>query len=238
MKDYKKLIDPAALPKHIAIIMDGNGRWARKKSLPRIEGHRKGADVVEPVVDAALAMGVKALSLYAFSTENWIRPDDEVSGLWTLLDIYFQMKLEKIAARGIRIKHSGSLDKIPADTRLNILNAMDRTSKNSRLVLNFCLNYGGRQEIVNAVNRWLDFREGASPVQEADIGKNLYTSDLPDVDLMIRTSGEYRLSNFLLWQLAYAELVFLDTLWPDFRPHHLYKAIWMFQNRERRYGGI
>ena len=189
MKDYKKLIDPAALPKHIAIIMDGNGRWARKKSLPRIEGHRKGADVVEPVVDAALAMGVKALSLYAFSTENWIRPDDEVSGLWTLLDIYFQMKLEKIAARGIRIKHSGSLDKIPADTRLNILNAMDRTSKNSRLVLNFCLNYGGRQEIVNAVNRWLDSREGASPVQEADIDKNLYTSDLPDVDLMIRTSG-------------------------------------------------
>ena len=190
------------------------------------------------MVDAALGLGVRALTLYAFSTENWLRPDTEVSGLWSLLDVYFQKKIETIAAKGIRIMHSGSIDKIPAATRNNILNALDRTSKNNRLVLNFCLNYGGRQEIVNAVNRWLETREGSSPLEETDIEKNLYTSGLPDVDLMIRTSGEYRISNFLLWQIAYAELVFMDTLWPDFRPHHLYKAICMYQNRERRYGGI
>ncbi|HOO71640.1 MAG TPA: isoprenyl transferase [Spirochaetota bacterium] len=238
MKDYKQLINPDSVPAHIAIIMDGNGRWAKKHSLPRLEGHRKGSDVVEPIADAALELGIKALTLYAFSTENWIRPDSEVAGLWTLLDIYFQMKLPTIMEKGIRIKHSGMLEKIPAATRRNIVNALEKTRKNNKLILNFCLNYGGRQEIVSAVNTWLENRRGNAKLRPDDIKKNLYTGDLPDVDLLIRTSGEYRISNFLLWQLAYTELVFLDVLWPDFRPRHLYKAIYLYQNRERRFGGI
>lgn len=238
MKNYKKSIDVNALPRHIAIIMDGNGRWAHKHSLPRIEGHRKGADVIEPVVDAALELGIEVLTLYAFSTENWIRPADEIKGLWDILDYYFKMKLKTIIQKGIRIRHSGRLEQLPEKTRNTITNAIQKTSQNNKLVLNFCLNYGGQQEIMDAVNTWLKDRKDSEEMTMESMEDNLYTAGLPNVDLMVRTSGEYRISNFLLWQLAYTELVFFDILWPDFTQDDLFKAIYLYQHRERRYGGI
>ncbi len=197
-----------------------------------------GADIIEPIVDAAAGIGVRAISLYAFSTENWIRPDAEVRGLWDLLDLYFFMKLPVMKEKGVRIRHSGSLRGLPPRTKKTIAAAQEETKNNTGICLNFCINYGGRQEIVHAVNRWLDNRRGAAPLKGSDIERNLYTAGLPPVDLMIRTSGEYRISNFLLWQLAYAEMVFLDVLWPEFKAAHLYRSIYMYQNRERRYGGI
>lgn len=238
MKNYKQLINKKNVPRHVAIIMDGNGRWAQKHSLPRTEGHKKAADVIEPIVDACLSMGIEALSLYAFSTENWLRPVSEVRTLWDILDYYFSLKLDSIIEKGIRIKHSGTLKRIPPRTKKTILNAISQTEKNRNMVLNFCLNYGGQQEIVDAVNSWLKKRKGSKEVTLKDIQKNLYTADLPGVDLMIRTSGEYRISNFLLWQLAYTELVFFDVLWPDFKDRDFYKAIYLYQQRERRYGGL
>ena len=238
MKNYKKSIDVTALPGHVAIIMDGNGRWAQKYSVPRIEGHRKGADVIEPVVDAALELGIGVLTLYAFSTENWIRPADEIQGLWKILDYYFKMKLETIIRKGIRIRHSGRLEQLPEKTVNTITNAIHKTAHNDKLVLNFCLNYGGQQEILDAVNAWVTCRKGNESMTADSMRDNLYTAGLPDVDLMIRTSGEYRISNFLLWQLAYSELVFLDVLWPDFTQNDFYKAVYLYQHRERRYGGI
>lgn len=238
MKNYKQLISAKNIPRHVAIIMDGNGRWAQKHSLPRTEGHRKAADVIEPIVDTCLEMGIQALTLYAFSTENWLRPVSEVRTLWDILDYYFSLKLESIIEKGIRIKHSGSSKKIPSRTKKTIINAVSQTEKNKNMVLNFCLNYGGHQEILDAVNGWLKTRKGSREITAKDIEKNLYTSDLPEVDLMVRTSGEYRISNFLLWQLAYTELVFFDVLWPDFKQSDFYKAIYLYQQRERRYGGV
>ncbi len=238
MKDYKKLINPESIPEHVAIIMDGNGRWAKKRSLPRSEGHKKGSEIVETVVDTAVDMGIRVLSLYAFSVENWSRPLSEIRGLWSLLEYYFDLNLEKMQEQGIRIKHSGSIQKLPGKTKKQIQRAVDATSKNKRLVLNFCINYGGRQEIVNGVNNWLDSRKSGEKLTEKKLKKYLFSSDIPDVDLLIRTSGEYRISNFMLWQLAYSELVFMDVLWPDFKPEHLYESVYEFQQRERRFGGI
>ncbi|MCU0846716.1 MAG: polyprenyl diphosphate synthase [Spirochaetes bacterium] len=238
MKNYKDLISRNRIPRHVAIIMDGNGRWAKKKSLPRAEGHKRGAEVIEPLMDSAIELGIKAVSLYAFSTENWLRPQTEIFALWRLLEYFFKTRLEKIKGRGIKIRHSGSLDKLPSGTREIIKNAVEETKNNKKAVLNFCLNYGGRQEIVHAVNSWLEKRKPGEPITASKIEKNLYTSGLPGVDLLIRTSGESRISNFLIWQIAYTELVFLDVLWPDFGPSHLYRCIYEYQNRERRYGGI
>ncbi len=226
------------IPAHVAIIMDGNGRWAQKRSLPRIAGHERGAQVVESLMDAALSVGLGVVSLYAFSTENWSRPAPEVSGLWALLEQFFNLNIEKIKEKGIQVRHSGMLDHLPASTKAAIRNAIRETRRNDRIILNFCLNYGGRQEIVNAVNRWSAKGKPAGAVTEEGLSKFLYTAGLPDVDLLIRTSGEYRISNFLLWQIAYAELVFMKVLWPDFTPSHLYKAIYEYQQRERRFGGI
>jgi undecaprenyl diphosphate synthase len=238
MKDYKRLINRKSVPSHIAIIMDGNGRWAKKKSLPRSEGHKCGADAIEPVMDAAIEIGIRAVSIYAFSTENWMRPRTEVLSLWKLLDYFFDKKIDTIKAKGIRISHSGFLDRLPPSTIKTIRNAVNVTRNNKRLILNFCLNYGGRQDVIQAVNRWLDGRNPRELISMKKLEKHLLTADLPSVDLMIRTGGEYRISNFLIWQLAYAELVFLDVLWPDFKPYHLYKAIQEYQKRERRYGGL
>jgi len=226
------------IPRHVGIIMDGNGRWAKQKNIPRSEGHKAGTEIIEPLMDAVIELGIEAVSLYAFSVENWIRPISEIKGLWELLEYFFQNKLETIKNKKIQIRHSGSLSKLPPKTSRIIKNAIESTSMNRGLILNFCVNYGGRQEIIRAVNEWLANTGKPENFTEKKLEKFLYTFGMPELDLLIRTSGEYRISNFLLWQLAYAELVFTDVLWPDFRPEDLYKAIAEYQKRERRYGGL
>ena len=227
-----------AVPHHVGIIMDGNRRWAKKKNLSRGEGHKHGADIIEPVMDCAIELGIKAVSLYAFSVENWARPVTEVKGLWDLLEYFFSTKLDTIKSKNIQIRHSGSLTRLPSSTKKMILKAVEETKGNKKIVLNFCVNYGGRQEIIKAVNEWAVTAKTGEKISEKKLGKNLYTSGLPELDLLIRTSGEYRISNFLLWQMAYAELYFTDVLWPDFGPAELREAVNEFQKRERRYGGL
>lgn len=238
MKNYKPLINPEKVINHAAVIMDGNGRWAQKRSLPRMEGHRKGALVIEPVVEGAHSIGIKALSLYTFSTENWARPKDEIAGLWETIECFYHEKRESFREKGVRVWFSGSIEKLPKPIVNIINNFTEETKNNKNIIVNICLNYGGRQEIVNSVNRWLTERKGGEKLTVKKLDKNLYTAGLPDVDLMIRTGGEYRISNFLLWQLAYAEFMFMDVLWPDFTPNHLFKAVYEFQRRERRFGGL
>jgi len=237
MKDYKDLIDSKKIPAHVAIIMDGNGRWAKSKSLPRDVGHKKGAEVIEPLLEVALDLGIKAVTLYAFSTENWQRSPKEILSLWNLLNYFFSTKLEKIKKKGVRIKHSGELKRLPSKTKKIIKEAVQETKNNKKIVLNFCINYGSRQEIIRAVNNWLEIRKDDEKITIKKLDKNFYTSDLPEIDLLIRTSGEYRISNFLLWQIAYAELYFLDVLWPDFKDDHFYQSIYEYQQRKRRFGG-
>ncbi len=231
-------IDSKAVPRHVAIIMDGNGRWAKRQGLNRSNGHRAGAEVIELLMDAALAVKIECISLYAFSTENWSRPPSEVKGLWILFEEFFDTKLPLLLEKGVRIMHSGTESKLPSGVRKKIRNAVEKTAACKRITLNFCLNYGGRQEIVAAVNSWLDQRKSEESITEKKLEKFLFTKGLPDVDLMIRTSGEKRISNFLLWQCAYAEFVFVDTLWPDFRADDLYRALLEYQGRFRRFGGV
>jgi len=239
LANYKKKIDYAKIPKHIAIIMDGNGRWAKKRGLPRIEGHRRGAEVIERCMDSAIELVIGVVSLYAFSTENWARPKEEINGLWKLLESFFEKKLSTIIEKGARIQHSGSLSELPPTIQRIIANAVDKSKNNTTIVLNFCLNYGGRHEIIHAVNNWLQQRPSHELSLTPEIFENyLYTAGLPNVDLLIRTSGEYRISNFLLWQIAYAELIFMKVLWPDFNERYLYQAIYEYQHRERRFGGL
>ena len=238
MNSYKDLIKPEPIPGHVGIIMDGNGRWAKKKGLSRKEGHRMGAEVIEPLMDCAIFLGIKKVSLYAFSVENWSRPVSEIKGLWDLLEVFFKNKIDIINKKNIKIEHSGSLKKLPPSTRKAIADSVEKTSSNNRIVLNFCINYGGRQEIIDSVNSWLALRKENEKITEKKLSSFLYSKNKPDLDLLIRTSGEYRISNFMLWQMAYAELLFTEVLWPDFGPENFYKAIWEFQNRERRYGGL
>lgn len=238
MKSYRDLIKKEPLPCHVGIIMDGNGRWAKERGLPRREGHKKGADVIEPLMDCAISLGIKKISLYAFSVENWSRPVSEIKGLWELLEVFFKNKIDIINDKNIKIEHSGSTKKLPPSTGKAISDSVKKTSSNKGIILNFCINYGGRQEIVDSVNSWLDSRKDNEKITEKKINSFLYSKSLQDIDLLIRTSGEYRISNFMLWQMAYAELLFTDVLWPDFGAEDFYKAIWEFQNRERRYGGL
>jgi undecaprenyl diphosphate synthase len=238
MKDYRTLINPDNIPSHVAIIMDGNGRWAQRRKLPRIEGHRRGAETVEWVVEDSAKAGIRHLSLFAFSTENWSRPREEVKGLWKLLEMFFEMKLDRIKEKGVKILFSGSFRGLPPSSQRVIDEAVRQTKKNKRITLNFCINYGGRQEIVEAVNKWAAARKQGEMLTEKKLPSFFYNPKLPDVDLLIRTSGECRISNFMLWQLAYAELVFMDVLWPDFKAKHLYRALYEYQNRERRFGGL
>lgn len=238
MKDYKSLIDPRRPLNHIAIIMDGNGRWAKKRSLARLEGHRKGSEIIEPVIEGAQSIGVKALSLYTFSTENWSRPTSEVEGLWRIVETFIVTKLESIKRNGVKIVISGSPDKIPDSTRKVLYRFIRETRNNRNITVNICLNYGGRQEILDSVNRWLVKRKPGEEITEKKMNRFLYTAGLPDIDMMIRTGGDFRISNFLLWQLAYTEFIFMKVLWPDFRPQHLFKAVYEFQQRERRFGGL
>ena len=237
-----KLISAEKLPKHVAIIMDGNGRWARKQGLPRIAGHREGMNTLKEIITCANELGINVVTLYAFSTENWKRPSWEVEFLMRLPEEYLKTELQPLIEKNIVIRAMGDLEQLPAVTKRAIKNALQATKDNTGMILNFALNYGGRNEILNAVKKIAErVQEGALKPEEISedlFTRYLYTGDLPDPDLLIRPSGELRISNFLLWQLAYTELWFTRTLWPDFNKEHFLKAILDYQERERRFGGI
>ena len=235
-------IDTARLPQHVAIIMDGNGRWAKQRGKPRIFGHRAGAESVRAILDTCARLEIKAVTLYAFSTENWKRPEDEVSGLMQMLKLYLKKELKTVHNNNIRFQAIGNIKGLSADLQKELAAAMDYTSKNTGTVLSVALNYGGRAEIVEAAKRaarfLVDNGDSIEDLREEDIERNLYTRGLPEVDLLIRTSGEFRISNFLLWQLAYSEIYVTPTLFPDFRRADIFEAIIEFQKRDRRFGGI
>lgn len=238
----KELKEAGNLPRHVAIIMDGNGRWARKRGLPRVAGHNEGVKSVKEVVTACGELGVGALTLYAFSQENWKRPSWEVSALMRLLMMTIHNELDNLNSQNVRIKTIGHIELLPERTLKQVLEAVDTTKHNTGLVLNLALSYSGRIEIVDAIKRVVQdirhHRLDISQLNEYAVSERLYTVGLPDPDLMIRTSGELRVSNFLLWQLAYTEIYVTDTLWPDFRKAHLYEAIRDYQLRERRFGMV
>jgi len=235
-------IDWDRLPRHVAIIMDGNGRWAAQRGQPRIAGHRAGVEAVRASVDTGARLGLGALTLYAFSTENWKRPRYEVDALMRMLRKYLRIELAEIDRQNIRFQTIGRTAALAPNVREEIARASSKTAKNTGMVLSVALNYGGRAEIVDACRAAVQeiMREGKSPDQlsEGDIEHCLYTSDLPELDLLVRTSGELRISNFLLWQSAYAEIHVTDTLWPDFRRIHLLEAVVEYQQRSRRFGGL
>jgi undecaprenyl diphosphate synthase len=234
-------IDRAALPRHIAIIMDGNGRWARKRGLPRVAGHRAGIQSVREVVEGSAELGIPVLTLYAFSVENWKRPRAEVTTLMHLLKEYLNKELGNLNKNNIRFRTLGRTDELDSSVQRELVKGILKTQSNTGMIFNVALNYGGRAEIVDAVNRLVRDRvkkQGEDIVTEPEFSHYLYTAGLPDPDLLIRTSGEMRVSNFLLWQIAYAEIWVTETLWPDFSKRHLHEALIAFQKRERRYGGI
>jgi len=233
-------IDKEKLPRHIAIIMDGNGRWAKKKSLSRISGHIKGVDAVREIVTACRELGIKVLTLYAFSIENWKRPEDEVVALMELLKEYLLKEAEEMVRNNIRLSAVGRLEDLSLDVQNTLQEAIRKTERCSGMVLNLALSYGGRSEILHAVQGILsDFQKGKIKPEEITLQRfpqYLWTRGIPDPDLLIRTSGEFRISNFLLWQIAYTELYVTETLWPDFDRKELLKAIADYQSRERRFG--
>lgn len=224
------------LPQHIAIIMDGNGRWAESNGRSRIEGHRMGAQTAEKIVEACVSRGIKYLTLYTFSEENWIRPKDEVSSLMKLLGEFLETKVRKMIENGVCLKVIGDVYKLPSELRESIARAQNTTVECQKMTLILALSYGSRQEICRAISKIVD--KGINEVTPEVVSKYLDTSDIPDPDLLIRTSGEFRISNFLLWQLSYTELYFTDILWPDFNDKELDKAIKEYQMRERRFGAI
>lgn len=235
--------NPASgFPHHVAIIMDGNGRWARRRLLPRLEGHRQGAKSVRRAVEFCRTSGIRCLTFYAFSTENWSRPETEVSGLMRLLSQFLDSELEEIHSHDIRIRIIGQLDRIPEPVRKKLVAAIEKTRLNKAMTLSIALSYGGRQEIVNAAKN-IARAIASGALREEDVSEDffsahLYTSGLPDPDLLIRTGGEMRISNFLLWQAAYTELYFTPTLWPDFDEKAFMEAIEDFRSRQRRFGKI
>ena len=238
--DKRLRIDPNKIPNHVAVIMDGNGRWAKGKGMNRIFGHRNALTAVRDTIEAAAEIGTKAITLYAFSTENWNRPKTEVKTLMTLLINSLNNELKTFQQNNVKVNAIGNIDSLPQNALKTLQSVIEKTKNNSKIVLTLALSYGAREEIVNTikniskkvVNNELSIEE----IDEKIINNHLYTFNLPDVDLMIRTSGEQRISNFLLWQMAYAELYFTDILWPDFRREHFYDAIIEYQNRERRFG--
>jgi len=237
-----KPLEIVHIPNHIAIIMDGNGRWAKRRLLPRTAGHRVGAKNIFAIADAAIENKVKVLSIFAFSTENWNRPQDEIDFLFGYLESEFNKRLPELMAKDIRIIFSGFPEPLPLSTQAVIKEAMAKTKDNQGLVLNICLNYGGRKDIVQAAKKIAsEVQMGKINVDEVDentFKAALLTDPLPDVDLLIRTSGEMRISNFMLYQMAYAEFYFTNTLWPDFKKGDFQKAILAYNKRDRRYGGI
>ena len=237
-----RAIDFARLPRHVAVIMDGNGRWAKLRHKPRVEGHRAGIASVRDVVETSARLGLQVLTLYAFSVENWKRPQSEVTTLMGLLKRYLRSELDTLLRNNIRFRVIGRMEELPADVQDELRRGMERTAERSGLLFNIALNYGGRTEITDAVRRLATDvaagRREPGAIDEDTLSSYLYTAGLPDPDLLIRTSGEMRVSNFLLWQIAYAEIWVTDVLWPDFRRKHLLQAVADFQKRERRYGGI
>lgn len=235
-----ELINKDNLPEHMAIIMDGNGRWAKKRGMLRIFGHENGTKSVRKVVEASAQLGIKNLTLYAFSTENWNRPKIEVETLMNLLIKSLKKELKTLTENNIRLNSIGNIDRLPEFAKRELLEVINKTSQNTHMTLTLALSYGSREELVSAVKSIADKVKNniisLDDIDESIINQHLYTHNLPDVDLLIRTSGEHRISNFLLWQIAYAELFFVDVLWPDFTEEHLYEAIISYQKRERRFG--
>jgi len=237
---HERRIRAEAIPRHVAVIMDGNGRWAERRGLDRVQGHRAGIEAVRATVRAAHELGVRFLTLYAFSTENWSRPKGEVDALMGLLEHYLDAEIEELDRNGIRLRAIGRLDRLPELARAKLDEALDRTRDNGEMTVVFALSYGGRTEIVDAARKLArDVEQGKldpEQIDEKTFSAYLYDPELPDPDLLIRTGGEARVSNFLLWQIAYAELHVTDVMWPDFRKSDLVEAVWDYQQRERRYG--
>jgi undecaprenyl diphosphate synthase len=223
---------------HLAFIMDGNGRWAQARNLPRLAGHKAGVDSLRRVLNECDKQNIQVVTLYAFSTENWRRPEEEVGGLMKLLEVVVERELAELHRKGVQIRHIGRVDRIPAQLYKKIKAAIEYTRNNTRLILNLALDYGGRAEIVDAVKQML--ADGLDPnyIDEQTVNRYMYTGGLPDPDLIIRTSGEYRVSNFLLWQGAYSEYYISDMHWPDFDEAELQKAIGSYRKRDRRFGGV
>lgn len=242
IENLKEQIDEGKLPNHVAIIMDGNGRWARKRFLPRSAGHKEGMKRVKEIVEIATRLGIKYLSLYAFSTENWKRPKQEIDGLMILLVQYLKSELNTLHKNNIKVQTLGDISKLPPLPRKEVEKAIAKTKNNNKMVLNIGLNYGGRDEIIKATKNILkDVKMGKMDIEELNdeiFSKYLYTKGQTDPDLLIRPSGELRISNFMLYQIAYTEFWFSNIYWPDFREEHFYQSIIDYQKRDRRYGGI
>jgi undecaprenyl diphosphate synthase len=235
-------IDPQKLPRHIAIIMDGNGRWAQKRGLPRTFGHRAGVEALRGIVTTAAEIGIEVLTTYAFSTENWKRPTEEVNLLMSLFSEYLDNEINELHQNGVQIRFIGNTQELASGLQRKMEHAVNVTAANTGLILNIAVNYGGRAEIVRSVQliakKIADHQLNPEDITAEIIGQNLYTADLPDPDLLIRPSGDLRISNFLLWQSAYAELWFTNMNWPDFKPKDLIQAVLDYQRRERRFGGL
>jgi len=231
--------DPARIPRHVAAVMDGNGRWARQRGLKRTEGHAAGEDALFDTVEGAIDLGISYFTVYAFSTENWRRPTDEVRYLMGFNKGILERHAEDLHERNVRIRFAGRRDwRVPRGVLRRMDWAAELTEHNTRMTLTIAFNYGGRAEIVDAIRAIVESGVKPDRIDERTVARHLYLPDIPDPDLMIRTSGEYRISNFLLWELAYSEIVFTDVLWPDFRREHLEAAIVEYQNRDRRFGGL
>lgn len=231
-------IDKSNIPVHVGIIMDGNGRWAKKRNLPRTNGHKEGLEVAKKIVKKAAEIGIKYVTLYTFSTENWKRAQEEVGYLMTLVKSHLRAEFEFYKKNGIRIKHIGDLEGLPADVKSEILTAVEETEKFTGLTVVLAINYGGRDEIVRGIKSIIKSEENIDNISEETVKSSFDIEDLPDVDLLIRTGGELRLSNFLLWHAAYSELLFSNTLWPDYNENEFEKNIEEFQLRVRRFGGV
>lgn len=229
---------PAEIPTHVAIIMDGNGRWARKRGLPRLAGHRAGVENLRRILEASAEFGIKYLTIYAFSTENWERPEAEVRGLINILEDVIDRELDSLHENGVQLRHLGQLERLGEELQRKVRQAIELTQDNEQLILNVAWNYGGRDEIVHAIQRMIEDGLAPEDITEERVCEYLYTSNCPDPDLIIRTSGEMRVSNFLIWQGAYSEWYVTSTYWPDFGPEELLKALHEYAQRERRYGRI
>ena len=232
---FNKRVAPRNVPKHIGIILDGNGRWATKRGLPRNYGHRKGVEAIFRTIEASLKFGIKYMSVFAFSTENWKRSKAEIDGIFSLVKEFFESEIDKIVTSGVKINFFGDLTAFSEDIREVLYKAVELSKNNNKLTFNMCLNYGGKQDIVQSVNNLIS--NGKKMITEQDISDNLYSKGMPDLDFVIRTSGEERLSNFMIYQAAYAELYFPKVLWPDFNEKELWKALVVYSKRKRRFGG-
>jgi undecaprenyl diphosphate synthase len=230
------LVLPERIPRHVAIIMDGNGRWAQSRGLPRTEGHRQGKENLRHILEACVEFGIEILTIFAFSTENWERPPAEVNVLMSILNLVLDQEVKKLHREGVQVRHVGKMDRVDPKLQAKIRQACEYTKDNDRLILNVAFNYGGRDEIVQAVRHIIEDGIGPEQVTEELISSYLYTGGLPDPDLIIRTSGEFRLSNFLIWQGAYSEFYATPRYWPDFNRDELLKALWEYSQRRRRFG--